>query len=184
MICLKYLDRRKSALSRPVLIPINPKKEVRDLLDGTARRPGDVLLPSWFQGRDVALDLTVVTPIQGALTVKAAAEGGAAAEHSHREKLAKSYDECRVAGVEFIPLACETWGGWHPEALRVIKKLAMQMARHVGKDENTTTCHVLQRLAILLQRGNVALLTSRVPEHPAPEEDGDLDEDGWGYIPQ
>ena len=42
------------------------------------------------------------------------------------------------------------------------------MARHVGKDEATTR-HVLQRLAVLL--------------HPAPLDDGDLDEDGHGYNP-
>ena len=86
-----------------------------------------------------------------------------------------SAQSTRPGRVEFVPLACETWGAWHPEALRAIKKLAKQMACHVGKDEATTTRHVLQRLAVLLQRGNVALLTSRVPEHPAPEVDGDLD---------
>ena len=32
-------------------------------------------------------------------------------------------------------------------------------------------------LGILLQRGNVALLTSRVPEHPLPVVDGDIDDD-------
>ena len=98
-----------------------------------------------------------------------------AAEQAHRDKLTKSYEECQGVGVEFIPLAVETWGGWHPPALETIKMLSRQLARQVGRDE--VQRHTLQRLGILLKRGNVALLTSRVPEHPPPVVDGDLDDD-------
>ena len=123
--------------------------------------------------------MKVVTPIQGTLTARAVRALGAAAEQAHRDKLAKSYEECQAVGVEFIPLAVETWGGWHHQAMETIKVLSRQLARQVGRDEGETQRHMLQWLGILLQRGNVALLSSRVPEHPAPEVDGDLNEEGY-----
>ena len=42
----------------------------------------------WTQGKNTVLDVTVVTPIQENLLYKAAAEGGAAANRTHNEKLA------------------------------------------------------------------------------------------------
>ena len=146
------------------------------MLSTSARRPGDIYLPHWFRGMDAALDVTVVTPVQGTLTARAACAPGVAAEQAHRDKLAKSYEECREVGVEFIPLAVETWGGWHHQAMETIKVLSRQLARQVGRDEREVQRHTLQCLGILLQRGNVALLTSRIPEHPAPEVDGDMDD--------
>ena len=160
---------------------LGPRKEERDLLSGSARRPGDIYLPHWSKGLDAALDVTVVTPVQGTLTARAAGAPGVAVEQAHRDKLAKSYEECKAVGVEFIPLAVETWGGWHNKGLETIKTLSRQLARQIGRDEGETQRHTLQQLAILLllHRGNVALLTSRVPEHPSPEVDGDVDDDGY-----
>ena len=43
---------------------LNPVKEGRFLLPGNDRRPADVLLPNWAAGRDAALDVTVVNPLQ------------------------------------------------------------------------------------------------------------------------
>ena len=49
---------------------LGPRKEERDLLSGSARRPGDIYLPHWFRGLDAALDMTGVTPVQGTLTAR------------------------------------------------------------------------------------------------------------------
>ena len=43
-----------------------PVKEGRFLLPGADRRPADVLVPHWAAGRDAAMDVTVVHPIQDA----------------------------------------------------------------------------------------------------------------------
>ena len=44
-----------------------PIKEGRFLLPGRDVRPADVLIPGWSGGRDAALDVTVVSPLQQAL---------------------------------------------------------------------------------------------------------------------
>ena len=51
---------------------LGPIKEGRFLLPGCDRRPADVLLHNWAQGRDAALDVTVVTPMRQDLVEEAA----------------------------------------------------------------------------------------------------------------
>ena len=41
-----------------------------------------------------------------------------------------------------------------------------------GQDEDEAVRHLWGKLAILLQRGNAAMLANRVPEFPAPAIDG------------
>ena len=60
-----------------------------------------------------------------------------------------------------VPLVVETYGGWHPQSEVAIKTMAMRMAAHTKADENETTRHVFQRLAIILAKENVALLERR-----------------------
>jgi hypothetical protein len=65
----------------------------------------------WTQGRDAALDVIVISPLQAAEVRCAAASAGAALETAVKRKITKLYDKCHQAGVEFIPLAIETLGG-------------------------------------------------------------------------
>ena len=72
-----------------------------------------------------------------------------------------------------IPLPVETLGGWHPIAVKQIRKLARAQARNSGKEEEEATRHLFQRLGVLLVKCNAALLTNRIPSHSSPEIDGD-----------
>ena len=71
---------------------LGPRREEHEVLSGSARRPGDIHLPHWFGGLDTALDLTVVTRVQGSLTARAVRAPGVAAKEAHHDKLAKSYE--------------------------------------------------------------------------------------------
>ena len=55
---------RDAVFDTAVAAGLGPVKEGTFLLPGCDRRPADVLLPNWAQGRDAALDVTVVTPLQ------------------------------------------------------------------------------------------------------------------------
>ena len=50
----------------------------RFFLPGTDRRPVDVLIPHWAGGKDAALDVTVINPLQGAPVGEAATTHGSA----------------------------------------------------------------------------------------------------------
>ena len=46
---------------------LGPAREERALIPGREDRPADIYIPTWAGGRDAALDVTVVSPLQQAL---------------------------------------------------------------------------------------------------------------------
>ena len=152
-----------------------PAKEASSLLPGSADKPADVFLPGWAGGRDAALDVTVVSPLQVQLRKKAAEESGSAADKRFKEKMNKYYTACNNEGIQFFPLVVETFGGWHNESEAVITKLAAQLARQTGGETAETKRHLFQRLVVLLVRGNAALITTRAPQDSDAIVDGILD---------
>ena len=144
------------------------------MLPGADRRPADVLVPHWAGGRDAALDVTVVHPIQDATMPNAATTPGFALSFAHDRKIRGAEEDCRRQGIAFIPMVAESFGGWHTAAEREVRKLGAALARHTGQEEGEAIGHFWGRLGILLQRGNAALLSNRVPELPGPIVDGVL----------
>ena len=55
---------------------LGPTKEGRFLLPGADRRLADVFVPHWAGGLDVALDVTVINPLQAATLQGAATTPG------------------------------------------------------------------------------------------------------------
>ena len=142
------------------------------LLPGCDRRPADVLLPNWAQGRDAALDVTVVTPLQQETIALAATTPGHALTFAYERKIRGAEEACRRQGIAFIPLAAESFGGWHGAGEREVRKLGAALARHTGQDEGEAVHHLWGRLGVLLQRGNAAILGNRIPSFPPPHVDG------------
>ena len=104
----------------------------------------------------------------------AAVTPGHAAEAAYRRKMTDSADDCAREGIEFFPLAAESLGGWHPVAVQQVDKLGVALARHNGEDEQVVVRQLWQRLAVLLQRGNAALLVNRIPRFPSAAITGTL----------
>ena len=134
-----------------------------------------MLIPVWSSGKDTALDFTVVNPLQEALVSAASEDGSSAVEHAHNLKLRKYEERCAGEGITFLPMAVDTLGGWHPEALAIIQRLGRQLARNVGKLDEEVVRHLRQRLGVLLVRDNVAMLCARTPSFPPAEVDGEDD---------
>ena len=146
---------------------LGPTREVRDLVAESDARPADLFLPNWSGGQDTALDITVVNPLQVAMAQQAAATPDYALGKSFDRKLAKHGDLCRQAGVAFVPLPFETLGGWHEVTVREVKKIGSALSRHTGSNEGETIKHVIQRISVLLIKGNAALLLNRQPSFPS-----------------
>ena len=96
-------------------------------------------------------------------------------EHAHRGKVRKYGERCAAEGIVFVPLAVDTLGGWHPSALVFLARLGRQVASNVGKEGQDVVRHLRQRLAVLLVRDNVAMLSARTPSFAPPEVDGDIE---------
>ena len=149
-----------------------PVREERALLPGTDARPADVLLPHWTGGRDTALDVTVVNPLQIAMVDQAAVNPGYALQQAFNRKCRQTREACEREGMVFIPLPVETLGGWHEAAIVQIKKMRKALANTNGQEENEAVRHLFQRLAVLLVKGNAALFINRIPTFPGPEVNG------------
>ena len=151
-----------------------PQKEGRALLPGNDRRPADILLPGWAGGRDAALDVTVVHPLQDATRARAATEPGSALIYAYNNKMRVTAELCDQQGITFIPVVAESMGGWHKVALEQLRKLGSALARHTGQEESETISHLVTRASVLLQKGLSVLLHNRIPGQPTPAVGGVL----------
>ena len=61
----------------------------------------------------------------------------------------------------------EKWRAIFSERKKILKK-----ARQTGEDQSDTTRHLVQKLAVLLARGNASLLLNRMPSFSSPDITG------------
>ena len=151
---------------------LNPVKEGRFILLGDDRRPADIYLPSWAEGRDAALDVTVINLLQSATVAEAAETPGHSLTVAFERKMRGAADDCARQGVAFIPLAFESLGGWHTTAELQVRRLAQALARQTGKDESECCSQAISRLSLLLMKGNASILINRIPAAPDAAVDG------------
>ena len=109
----------------------------------------------------------MVNALQAASVRQVAEDGGKAVAHAHSEKM-KYQERCSKEGLEFAPMAVDTFGGWHPAALKTLSKLGRQLAQVSGREEDTVR-HLRQRLSVVIVRDNMAMLLTRAPALPGPE---------------
>ena len=159
----RHNSLRDTLHSTAVAASLAPTKEGRFLLPGQGGKPADILVPHWTGGKDTAYDVTVINPLQTAEVTGAATTPGHALNTAHKRKLDKSWEECHRQGIEFIPIAVESLGAWHPTAVAEVAKLGSALARQNGDKESTTIQRLFQQLSVALMRGNAALLNNRRP---------------------
>ena len=168
----RHNSLRDALHSTAVKAALGPTKEGQYLLPGEGGKPADIFIPRHAGGKDAALDVTVVNPLQAALVSQAAETPGHALKVAHKRKLDKSWQACNQQGIVFLPLAVESLGAWHKSAILEIKKLGSALARHTGEEEITTTRPLFQQLSIALVKGNAALMNNRNPSDGAQGDEG------------
>ena len=152
---------------------LGPQREFRGLIPGSAARPADLFLRNWERGRDAALDLTVISPLQVAVIDQEAANPGYALRFAWDRKMRSAFEACSSQRISFIPLPVETLGGWHVEAEKQIQRIGRELSRSTaGSDQKTSTNHLFQRLSLTLQKGNSALILSRSTDVHYPDITG------------
>ena len=72
----------------------DPVKERRGILPDSERRPADIFIPNWAGGKDAALDITVIHPLQGATRRGAAANPGHALTIVYKRKMREAGKLC------------------------------------------------------------------------------------------
>ena len=151
---------------------LGPRKEVLGVVPNSNARPADILLPNWCRGRQAALDVAVISPLQQLTVAEAAVTPGHALEVGVRRKISANLPSCRAAGIECVPLVVEALDGWVPGSISTIKRIGDFIRQRVNpSDPSHSTKHLFGRLAITLWRGNATLWLRRIPSL-APPSDG------------
>jgi ABC-type Fe3+/spermidine/putrescine transport system ATPase subunit len=150
-------------------------EDVAIMRDGRANRPrpADLRIRNFVNGKDAAIDVTIVAPLQKKYLSRAAAQIGVAAFKAEKLKRRKYSDQCRQHDVIFFPVAGETYGGWGASARdvfeRIIAKEAAVLERPMGPVRRQLYCD----LAISIARNAARAILERLPEnvvdHPLPD---------------
>ena len=114
----------------------------------------------------------MVSPLQQACIERAADEPGFALEYAYDRKMRSTGVACRRERIAFIPLAVETFGGWHEQAIDHLTAIARCTAKKSGAVEAVAIKHFFEKLSIELQRVNSSLILSRQSSFPSPDTDG------------
>ena len=109
---------------------LGPRKEPAGLLPGSDDRPADVLLPFLAIGKDAALDVSVVNPLQQQLGGQVAREGDKV-QHAFNIKMGKYSDRCEAEGILFSwrlweslsSRRCYIYTRWDNDQERILKTI-------------------------------------------------------------
>ena len=130
------------------------------MVPDTQTRPGDVFLPNW-RHRPHAFDVAVTSPLCASNLPQSSVATGSALEKMKVAKNNKHFHNCRRQNIVFVPLVVETLGGWDPEAAFHLKSIAEKTAHRSNQRPNYVVKHFFQRLSVILQRANSALIATR-----------------------
>ncbi len=86
-----------------------------------------------------------------------------AACRAAREKIRKHGARCAAAGVDFLPLADCSYGGWLPDGEKFISAIARRVADHTGQLQGVVASQLWQRLSVTLWRTNAQIMLHRAP---------------------
>ena len=69
-------------------------------------------------------------------------ETGYALQFAFERKINGASEDCRREGIDFVPLAVESFGGWHQVSTREVEKMARALARHTDEEEGEAVRHL------------------------------------------
>ena len=78
-------------------------------------------------------------------------------------KVRKHHARCDAQGVEFLPLAVCSYGGWLPEGEKFVGAIARRVADHTGQSPGVVASQLWQRLSVTLWRTNAQIVLHRAP---------------------
>ena len=129
---LLVLGLAKQPAEREQALSTNSSRVIRQQL-----RPADILLRNWAGGRDVAVDLTIVHPLQVGETPWSADRVKSLLRRKETAKSLKYEDACRQEGWGFLPVAFSTWATAGPSAFDLLQRILPRPAAGADADDRS-----------------------------------------------
>ena len=122
--------------------------------------PGDIFIPNWATGRDLWVDLSVVSTLCPSHVKMSAREAGSEAAKRVDEKN-KKYAELRNVA-SFTPVVVETLGYWDKTAIYFFKELAQRnFSNDLMELPKSSLSRLMNNLSVTLQKFNARMLATR-----------------------
>ena len=83
---------------------------------GDQRRPGDVIVYNWRDGRHLLIDVAIINPLCPAHRDSLISEGVGGAATAYGRRKERMYHDLNFSKYEFLPFIIETTGGWSSAA--------------------------------------------------------------------
>ena len=103
-------------------------------LPGTRLRPADVYTPAFPGESAMAVDVSVVHPLQPSQIATATVTAGAAAQKREASKVKQYEEECSRRAWGFTAFVGETTGAWGQAAQRCVRALVRAKSLRTGED--------------------------------------------------
>ena len=125
----------------------------------------DVYLPNGggFGCDGVALDVTVVHPLQGSILPKSSKAPLQGCLHGEAVKHTKYDEVCERENISIIPLAVEFFGCWGKEATGFFEVVAKNVACRFNSSEADALLQLYRQLSVCLVRYNAKAVLKRLP---------------------
>ena len=135
-------------------------KEPVGICRSDGKRPDGVTMIPWIRGRCLVWDVTVPDTLAPSHIAISAQSAGSAAEKAEAAKILKY---ARIAETHvFIPLACETMGGWGTKCRNFINELGRRCTLVTGEPKEAM--YMRQKMSIAIQRGNAIACRGTIPQ--------------------
>ncbi|KAL9673743.1 hypothetical protein QQ045_030004 [Rhodiola kirilowii] len=128
---------------------MGPRLEVAGLLEG-GEKPADILVPAWDDGKDLCVDVSIVSPF---VSEGAEMESGEAARRAAERKISRYDAGCSANGLIFEPFIMEFLGGFEGRADRLIRTVAARWAEAKGLEPPTALSILREKLSFVLAEG-------------------------------
>ena len=142
---------------------LSPISEQNSLLADNNSRPGDIFLPVWKAGQPAALDVSVTSPLQSSLIINASEKSGFALSAAEDRKYEQYAQNCSEVGIQFIPLAFETFGGFSETVRKNLKRIATLTDNKNLQPAGLSVAfsRLSQSVSVTAIRGSAIMLLSR-----------------------
>ena len=133
------------------------------------RRPGDVIIYNWREGRHLLIDVAVINPLCNSNRPNLISQGIGAAATAYGKTKERTYHDLDFTKYEFLPFTIETTGGLSKSAHGFCKELkkrreSLNCESHSDdKRAYTFADPLLVALSVELQRTNSRMILERAP---------------------
>jgi len=142
-------------------------KEPNGLIIGDSRRPDGLTLVPWSQGKSLAWDATISTPLAASYISSSARAACSSAEAAELKKIDKY--AALAPGFTFQAVSLDSLGGYSQSTACFLNELGRRLSTVTS--DSLESAHLWQRLSICLTRFNAVLLReSFIDEIMDPDE--------------